>query len=187
MEHVRAVDELLLDASDEDARRLARAVAVSGRLEWISSGGASVRLTERGAQLVAHLLEALVDGREVTIGETDKLLSPEEAASILGVSRPTVVKWLTEGRIADHPVGTQHRLVYGDVLRLLGQRRAIAELAREQAQRALAATDPGPSDPAAAARGMVLAGKGDGAALDETRDAQLRERAAAAARRARRP
>lgn len=184
VERIGSIEELLAGASGEDARRLARAVASSERLEWATTDAGRLVFTARGAQFMAHLLETLAEGRAVVISEAEKLISPEEAAQILGVSRPTVVKWLCAGELTDYPVGTQHRLDHNEVMRYLNRRRAVAELAREHARAALDrdGTIPAPDEVLAAA---VMGRKGDAQLLDEHRLEGLAARARAAAASAR--
>lgn len=181
VDRIGSLEELLAGVSGDDARRLARVAASSEQLEWTSVDAGRLVFTPRGARLMAHLLEMLAEGKAVLISEADKLISPEEAAQILGVSRPTVVKWIREGRLADYPVGAQHRLDYADVLRVLGQRRAVAELAREQARAALATEPVTTATPDAVLAATVSAIKGDDDQLERNRLASLAERARAAA------
>ena len=52
-----------------------------------------------------------------------KELTTTAAAKLLGVSRPTLMKWVGEGRLASHKVGRHTRFESEDVLRLKEQRR----------------------------------------------------------------
>jgi excisionase family DNA binding protein len=55
--------------------------------------------------------------------------TPEEAARVLGVSRPMVVRWIGDGRLEDRPVGTHHRLPVESVLALRRARLSAGEFA----------------------------------------------------------
>lgn len=46
----------------------------------------------------------------------DQLLSTQEAAELLNMSRPSLIKVLEEGEIPYIKVGTHRRIQYGDVL-----------------------------------------------------------------------
>lgn len=83
--------------------------------------------------------------RVVVALSDDPLLSPNEAAELLGVSRPMVVRWLREGVLPDHPVGSHHKLPLDAVLEF----KAARSKAGTDAVRLAAAAD---SDPAAARR-----------------------------------
>lgn len=67
-------------------------------------------------------------------GGVSVTLLPEEltttvAAELLGVSRPTLMKWVRAGEIPSHPVGSHTRLKLADVLahgKALHTKRAVA-------------------------------------------------------------
>ena len=59
----------------------------------------------------------------MTLGSMPKELTTTAAAKLLGVSRPTLMKWVGEGRLASHKVGRHTRFESEDVLRLKEQRR----------------------------------------------------------------
>lgn len=87
-----------------------------------------------------------VDAERVADVLADKPVSPERAAELLGVSRPTVLGWINEGLLLDLPVRKHHR-VSMESIRALQERRAAAA---ERTQAVLAAADRG--DTAAAER-----------------------------------
>lgn len=90
--------------------------------------------------LPAHLQEVLLDtlkalagSGEVSIGKMPDELTTTVAADTLGVSRPTLMKWVEEGKIASYKVGSHSRFKRDDVLdlkkqRVKAQRDAFAEL-----------------------------------------------------------
>ncbi|MGZ4753428.1 MAG: helix-turn-helix domain-containing protein [Acidimicrobiia bacterium] len=91
---------------------LAGAVRTAGGVRAVElANGQVVPLSEN----TARLIEAVLDG--------DAKVSPEEAARLLGVSRPMVVRWIEEGLLVDEPVGTHHRIPVSSVLLLREARR----------------------------------------------------------------
>lgn len=70
----------------------------------------------------AELIEMVLEGNEQT-------LSPAEAARILGVSRPMVVRWIQEERLPDSMVGTHHRIPLAAVIEFKAQRLATSKAA----------------------------------------------------------
>jgi hypothetical protein len=104
-----------------------------GVLGLVLASGERVTLAGGDAERVADVL-------------ADKPVSPERAAELLGVSRPTVLGWINEGLLVDLPVRKHHR-VSMESIRALQKHRAAAA---ERAQAVLAAADRG--DAAAAAR-----------------------------------
>ena len=82
-------------------------------------------------------VKALLDGEHVTLvlGAVDKAMeiSSQEAADLLNVSRPHVVKLAREGLLAHRKVGNRHRFSLAEVLTY----RQVAAAARDQALAAL--------------------------------------------------
>lgn len=75
-------------------------------------------------------------GHAVTILASEALLSPAEAAQLLGLSRPFVVRLLDEGTLpSDHLPGSRHRVIrLEDVLAFAERRRKRREGRRRVAQ-----------------------------------------------------
>lgn len=59
-------------------------------------------------QVLRQVVHALRDGFAVTIAPGTQTLTTQQAADLLGVSRPTVVRLLDEGRVPHERVGS-HR------------------------------------------------------------------------------
>ncbi len=65
---------------------------------------------------IAEVLEAASDGDAPFVLRSSDDLTTEQAASVLGVSRPTVVRMIEAGKLPAHKVGTHRRLALGDVV-----------------------------------------------------------------------
>jgi excisionase family DNA binding protein len=70
---------------------------------------------------VAH---AMLAGRAVTVSPTSRRLTTQEAADLLGISRPTLIKLLDSGDIPSERPGRHRRVRLDDVLRYQQDRQA---------------------------------------------------------------
>lgn len=78
----------------------------------------------------------MADGQPVTLVPLQAELSTQQAAELIGVSRPSFVKLLEQGRLPFRKVGEQRRVRYRDVLRYIDPYRqqalaAVTELSAE--------------------------------------------------------
>lgn len=82
-------------------------------------------------RILQQVLEVVANGGTVTISSTPQELTTSSAAAILGVSRPTLLKMVGDGRIAAHRVGTHTRFRADDVFAERRARRARERAAFE--------------------------------------------------------
>lgn len=88
-----------------------------------SEPGDHVELPEEIYLILRQVVDAMSRGMSVTISPTSKTLTSQQAADLLGVSRPTVIKILNEGKIPFERVGTHRRISLSDLLAYREQRR----------------------------------------------------------------
>lgn len=81
------------------------------------------------SQVLELVLDAMAAGRPVSVATMPEHLTTTAAAGLLGVSRPTLMKFIHDGRIPAHRVGSHHRLLSADVLTLRDELRAEREKA----------------------------------------------------------
>lgn len=67
-------------------------------------------------EVVAHIRTALQQGLAVTVSTHEASLTTQQAADVLGVSRPTLVRLLEHGRIPYEQPGRHRRVQLQDVL-----------------------------------------------------------------------
>lgn len=76
-----------------------------------------VELTEQVHALLKQVVQALSKGQSISILTRDQEISTQQAADILGLSRPTVVRLIDEGELSAHVPGAERRkLLLADVL-----------------------------------------------------------------------
>ena len=123
-----AHDSALLDAAEG---LLAGAEQVS-----LSAGGRSVPLPPELRQLLSEVVHTMRRGQAITLAPLGQQLTTQQAADLLGVSRPTLIKLLDAGRIPYDTPGRHRRLRLSDVLayqqaRRAEQRDALRQLAQD--------------------------------------------------------
>lgn len=67
------------------------------------------------AVMLEGLLDAVRRGADVTLLASDKELTPNQAAQLLGVSRPHLVKIMDRGLLAYRLVGSNRRIAMADL------------------------------------------------------------------------
>jgi excisionase family DNA binding protein len=93
--------------------------------------GDQVEIPEEIHRALHQVVDALAHGLAVTVAPQSMTLTTQQAADLLGVSRPTVVKILHDGGIPFERVGTHRRLLLHDVLAYRQRRRAAQYAALE--------------------------------------------------------
>lgn len=95
----------------------------------------AVGLPPSALPALADLLECLATADAVTVLADDAELTPEEAAAVLGISRPLVRRRMDAGLLPFRRVGAHRRVRLADVLALRAReadrRAAMADLAAD--------------------------------------------------------
>lgn len=66
--------------------------------------------------VIAKVLRAIKEDLPISISTLPREVTTTTAASMLGITRPTLMKHVRNGRIPSHMVGSHHRLLSRDVL-----------------------------------------------------------------------
>ena len=74
-------------------------------------GNRRYRLSPNALRVVVEIVDGLEAGEDVVVTRAKPLLSTQEAANMLGISRPSLVRLLDEGRIPfERPAGVHRRV-----------------------------------------------------------------------------
>lgn len=126
----------ILPAHDSASLDAAEALLGESAPLSLTSGGNSVPLPPELRQLLTEVVRAMRRGQAVSFGPLSQQLTTQQAADLLGISRPTLIKLLESGRIPYNTPGRHRRLRLSDVLafqdmRRAEQRDALRELAQD--------------------------------------------------------
>lgn len=84
------------------------------------------------ADLLVSILQPLAQGQAVTVMPMQRLLTTQEAADLLGVSRPTLIKSLERGDIPFEMRGRHRRVRLVDLLDYQEREAALRRIALQQ-------------------------------------------------------
>jgi excisionase family DNA binding protein len=97
-----------------------------------------IELPAGAVSLLMDILEAMAAGRGVTVIPENAELTTVQAASLLNVSRPFLIKLLAEGALPHRKVGKHRRILIDDVMayksRIDAEREAVLDQLTAEAQ-----------------------------------------------------
>ncbi len=121
---LRLVDEALTESTSDGPVTL----TVAGAAE-------NVVVPKTVVGLLSRILANLANGEGVAVVPVDRELSTQQAADMLNVSRPFLIRLLEEGRIDFRLVGTHRRVKTASLLRYLSQDEAERRSAADELSR----------------------------------------------------
>lgn len=92
--------------------------------------GREIELPGSFASVMTEALKIIANGQQVEVSSVDAEIGTQDAADLLGVSRPFLVKLLDTEKIPSRKVGVQRRVLVTDVL-------AYREREKQQRRRVL--------------------------------------------------
>lgn len=108
--HVTARDVEAAHRSLQTARGMGRA------LYFVTERGIRVTIPAELSDLLERVMRGVVSGRPVRVEPLPDQLTTTQAAQLLGISRPTLMKRIRDGEFVATKVGTHHRLSTRDVI-----------------------------------------------------------------------
>lgn len=88
----------------------------------------AIRVPLKALKLLSAIVEAMAEGKAVSVIPIDAELTTQAAAEYLNCSRPYVIKLLDEGRIPFSKVGKHRRVKYKD---LVAHKKAQQKITKE--------------------------------------------------------
>lgn len=82
----------------------------------ISENGEFLKIPTKALSLLSEILSNMAEGRSVTLIPSDAEVSTQQAADMLSVSRPHLVKLLKEGKIPFRKTGTHRRIELKNII-----------------------------------------------------------------------
>lgn len=122
------------DADTADAQIVLESLAVPSGFLAVGRGDEVAQpVPPQVGRVLQEVLQAIARGSSITVMATPREITTSTAAAMLGVSRPTVMKMVKDGRLPAHRVGSHTRLRTADVMaarqaRRTRERQAFAEL-----------------------------------------------------------
>jgi excisionase family DNA binding protein len=114
----------VLSASPEEQPELAKVVDLLAHLDTdgermtrlVSPDGESIVLPASAFEALKAVVTGMAQGMAMTLVPSGRELTTQEAADLLRISRPSVIRLLEDGTIPFHKVGTHRRINVEDVL-----------------------------------------------------------------------
>lgn len=105
----------------------------------VGSDGSRVKIPDSLHAVLAQAAQALANDEAVSIVPVHHELTTQQAADLLMVSRPHLIKMLENGHIPYHKIGTHRRIRFDDLMRYRAKRHRrrlemLQELAAEDAE-----------------------------------------------------
>jgi excisionase family DNA binding protein len=94
--------------------------------------GEQVLLPQEIYRVLISVVEAMREGKAVAVVPRTQRLTTQEAADFLGISRPTLVKLLEEGKIPYDQPGRHRRVQFSDLLAYLDRQRQDRRVALDR-------------------------------------------------------
>jgi excisionase family DNA binding protein len=95
---------------------LKRLMMDDGPVKLVTASGEPAELPSPLRTLMIQVVEQTTEGRAVLLTRGEKLVTTQQGAAMLGISRPSFIKLLEQGEMPHHRVGNQRRVRVSDLL-----------------------------------------------------------------------
>lgn len=113
------LDKEYIEATEEEekvARSIESVLRKKGMAGLVGPSGERIELPPAAFEVLRRAVHLLGQGRAVAIIPYSKMLTTQQAAELLNVSRPYVVKLLETGEIPFEKVGSHRRIQFSDLM-----------------------------------------------------------------------
>lgn len=117
-----AREPVLAKEQDRPAVAQIKEALAAGPARLVGPTGQAIPLPEPAYRILVRAIELLNAGRAVVLVPYDTMLTTQEAAELLHVSRQHLVTLLNSGRIPFELVGTHRRIRITDLMRFKAER-----------------------------------------------------------------
>lgn len=129
----RAHDIALAEQSSKElAQLLPKREKDFEMLVKIKKKEANITFPFSAIKLLLEILTQMAEGNAITLIPIHAELTSQEAANLLNVSRPFLIKLLEEGVIPFHKVGTHRRIRFKDILKFKNEEEKRSQKALDE-------------------------------------------------------
>ncbi|GAB3719436.1 hypothetical protein GCM10027592_62970 [Spirosoma flavus] len=98
----------------------------------------AITIPRKALELLSFILSSMAEGKAISLIPSESEITTQQAANILNVSRPHIVKLLEDGIVPFKKVGSHRRILLGDLLTYEAgqkqQRKGALQFLAKQAQ-----------------------------------------------------
>ena len=109
-----AVTSMKRLAEREDQARRRSTEIISLRIQ---DSDEVINIPLKALKLLSSIIENMAEGKSIALMPTDAEISTQQAADILNVSRPHIIKLLEKGELPFKKVGSHRRILLQDMLK----------------------------------------------------------------------
>ena len=125
-----STSQRVLSASPDEQSELAKVVDLLAHLDTaaehktrlVGPKGESIVLPASAFEALKTVVTGMAQGMAMTLVPSGRELTTQEAADLLRISRPSVIRLLEAGAIPFHKVGTHRRINVEDILKYRAER-----------------------------------------------------------------
>jgi excisionase family DNA binding protein len=122
-------------ATEEDRpilEQVGRLLDAQHQAKLVGPDGTEIQLPAVVFRVLSNVVDHMRRGDSVSVVPVHRELTTQEAAELLGVSRPSVIRVLESGALAYRTLGTHRRIKFGDLMAYKAQRDAARQRALDE-------------------------------------------------------